>query len=85
MIFCVFLLSFYQLFSSVGASVLNNYFGAASSEVRQAYKGFLGSVVEVIDGEVSSEEFREVAKKVYDLFGGSGEENDNNRRFADKK
>ncbi|XP_038724943.1 DExH-box ATP-dependent RNA helicase DExH14 isoform X2 [Tripterygium wilfordii] len=41
----------------------------ASLEVRQAYKQFISAVLELIDGEVPSEEFREVALMVYHLFG----------------
>lgn len=55
----------------------------ASPEVRQAYKQFIGVVVELIDGEVPSEEFREVALTVYRLFGGEEEASD--RNIAEKK
>ncbi|KAG8652395.1 DExH-box ATP-dependent RNA helicase DExH14 isoform X2 [Manihot esculenta] len=51
----------------------------ASTEVTQAYKQFIGGVVDLIDGEVPSEEFREVALTAYRLFGGPGpveEDND---------
>ncbi|KAJ8773139.1 hypothetical protein K2173_028316 [Erythroxylum novogranatense] len=44
----------------------------ASTEVRQAYKQFIGAVAELIDGEIPSEEFREVALAVYRLFGSPG-------------
>ncbi|KAH7850882.1 hypothetical protein Vadar_004154 [Vaccinium darrowii] len=57
----------------------------ASFEVRQAYKQFVGAVVELIDGEVVSEEFREVALAVYRLFGKPAEDGNNDRRFAEKK
>ncbi|CAI0431699.1 unnamed protein product [Linum tenue] len=40
----------------------------ASAEVRQVYKQFIGSVVELIDAEVPSEDFREVASTAYRLF-----------------
>ncbi|KAM1340459.1 hypothetical protein ACFX2H_038850 [Malus domestica] len=46
----------------------------ASVEVRQAYKQFVGAVVELIDGEVSSEEFREVALAMYRLFSSPAED-----------
>lgn len=42
----------------------------ASAELRQAYKQFVVAVVELINDEVSSEEFRQVAKVVYDIFSG---------------
>ncbi|PIA63068.1 hypothetical protein AQUCO_00200832v1 [Aquilegia coerulea] len=58
----------------------------ASSEVRKVYKQFLGAIVELIDDEVRSEEFQEVAKTFYDLFGSVKEEDDDVKRgFADKK
>ena len=41
----------------------------ASVEVRQAYKQFIGAVVELIDGEMPSEDFGEVALTAYRLFG----------------
>ncbi|KAI9174879.1 hypothetical protein LWI28_024049 [Acer negundo] len=41
----------------------------ASVEVRQAYKQFIGAVVELIDGEMPSEGFCEVALTAYHLFG----------------
>jgi activating signal cointegrator complex subunit 3 len=49
---------------------------AASSEVRQAYKQFIGAVVELLNGEVVSEELHEVAQTVYALFGGDATEYD---------
>ncbi|KAL5544599.1 hypothetical protein UlMin_008383 [Ulmus minor] len=55
----------------------------ASAEVRKAYKQFIGAVVELIDGEVPTEEFREVALTVYRLFGGEEEAFD--RNVAGKK
>ncbi|PON68968.1 Activating signal cointegrator 1 complex subunit [Parasponia andersonii] len=55
----------------------------ASVELRQAYKQFIGGVVELIDGELPSEEFREVAFTVYHLFGGEEEAFD--RNIAEKR
>lgn len=43
----------------------------APSDVRQAYKQFIGAVVELLNGEVVSEEFQQVAQSVYRLFGGN--------------
>ncbi|PQQ07373.1 hypothetical protein Pyn_13513 [Prunus yedoensis var. nudiflora] len=57
----------------------------ASVEVRQAYKQFTGAVVELIDGEVPSEEFREVALTVYHLFGRPEEEDNVETNIAGKK
>uniref|UniRef100_A0A5B7ARQ6 RNA helicase n=1 Tax=Davidia involucrata TaxID=16924 RepID=A0A5B7ARQ6_DAVIN len=57
----------------------------ASVEVRQAYKQFISAVVELIDGEMMSEEFREVVLTVYWLFGGPVEEDEDDRRIAEKK
>lgn len=59
--------------------------GAASSDVRQAYKQFLGAIVELINDEVASEEFREVAKAVYDLFRGPDADCDVTKRIAEKR
>lgn len=53
--------------------------------MRQAYKQFIGAVVELIDGEVPSEEFREVALAVYRLFGGPEEDETVNRNISEKK
>lgn len=50
--------------------------------MRQAYKQFIGAVVELIDREVPSEEFREVAFTAYRLFGKPVEEEDGG--FSDK-
>lgn len=49
--------------------------------MRQAYKQFIGAVVELIDGEMPSEEFVVVALTVYRLFGGPSEEDN----VADRK
>ncbi|KAF3438089.1 hypothetical protein FNV43_RR20845 [Rhamnella rubrinervis] len=57
----------------------------ASIEVRQAYKQFIGAVVELIDGEVPSEEFREVALAVYRLYGGPEEEETVHTNISEKK
>jgi len=46
----------------------------ASSEVRQAYKQFIGAVVELLSGEAVSEELYQVAQTVYTLFGGDDTE-----------
>ncbi|KAL1337994.1 DExH-box ATP-dependent RNA helicase DExH14 [Arachis hypogaea] len=58
----------------------------ASWEVRQAYKQFIGAVVELTDGEMRSEEFQEVALTVYRHFGRPMEDEDYlDRIIADKK
>lgn len=38
--------------------------------MRQTYKQFLGALVELINGETSSEEFHGIAKTIYDFFTG---------------
>jgi hypothetical protein len=58
---------------------------AATSEVRQAYKQFLGALVELINDEVVSEEFSEVAKTVYDLFNDLDMESDATKRLIEKR
>ncbi|KAI3929942.1 hypothetical protein MKW98_004096 [Papaver atlanticum] len=65
--------------SELARNIVHNW-EQASSEVRQAYKKFLGSVVELIDGEVSSEEFSQVAKTVYRLFGAPQQDDVKNNR-----
>ncbi|GMH17017.1 hypothetical protein Nepgr_018858 [Nepenthes gracilis] len=57
----------------------------ASPEVRQAYKQFVAAVVELIDREVASEEFREVAFTAYQLFSRGGEEDEGTRLISEKK
>lgn len=59
----------------------------ASPEVRQAYKQFIGAVVELVDREVPSDEFREVAFAAYRLFGKPVEEGGdfNDKSIAEKK
>ncbi|KAL2516059.1 U5 small nuclear ribonucleoprotein helicase [Forsythia ovata] len=59
----------------------------ASAEVRQAYKQFIGAVVELMGGEVVSEEFREVALSVYRLFSAAAEDEEDadNTRIFEKK
>ncbi|XP_030474192.1 DExH-box ATP-dependent RNA helicase DExH14 [Syzygium oleosum] len=63
----------------------------ASAEVRQAYKQFIGAVVELVGREVTSEEFREAALGVYSLFGGQSgggsveDEEAAKQRIAEKK
>ncbi|KAL3528461.1 hypothetical protein ACH5RR_007783 [Cinchona calisaya] len=62
----------------------------ASSEVRQVYKQFVAAVVELMGGEVVSEEFQEVALSVYRLFCSQleeeGDEEDQvDKRIAEKK
>lgn len=56
----------------------------ASPEVRQIYKQFIGAIVELIDGEVVSEEFHEVALTAYRLFSEQRVEQDS-RRIIEKK
>ncbi|XP_075100776.1 DExH-box ATP-dependent RNA helicase DExH14 [Nicotiana tabacum] len=57
----------------------------ASPELRQAYKQFVGAVVELMKGEVVSEEFREVAFSVYRLFSWTVVEGEEHRSIAEKK
>lgn len=57
----------------------------ASVEVRQAYKQFVGAVVELVDGEVSTDEFQEVALTVYRLFAGPLQEHEDDSGVGEKK
>lgn len=59
--------------------------GAASIDVCQAYRQFVGAVVELIDGLVNDEEFKEAALAVYRLFRAPVEEEEGNRRITEKK
>lgn len=58
-------------------------FHSVPSDVRQAYRQFLASVREVIDGEFSSDDFQEVAVFIYGLF--SVPDIDIKRRVFEKK
>lgn len=53
----------------------------ASTEVRQAYKQFIGAVVDLTGGEVVEEEFKEVALTVYKIFCHHVEEEEEYRRI----
>lgn len=67
-------------------NLLVNTVFAASPEVRQAYKQFIATVVELFDREVATEDFREVALAVYRLFAEPNEgEEDERRVVADKQ
>ncbi|KAL2493038.1 U5 small nuclear ribonucleoprotein helicase [Abeliophyllum distichum] len=59
----------------------------ASAETQQAYKQFIGAVVELMGGEVVSEEFWEVALSVYRLFSAAAEDEEDadNTRIFEKK
>ncbi|KAM7267618.1 hypothetical protein ACFE04_009784 [Oxalis oulophora] len=59
----------------------------APIEVRQAYKQFIGAVAELIDRDLPSEEFQEVALNAYRLYCVSDDEQEGNvgRIKADKK
>lgn len=57
----------------------------APSDVRQAYKQFLGAVVELLNGEVVSGEFQQVAQAVYALFGGNAAESDATEKALEKR
>lgn len=56
----------------------------ASSDVRQAYRQFLGALVE-LNSEMVSEEFRQVAKVVYDLFSSLDARHDEIRVISPEK
>jgi activating signal cointegrator complex subunit 3 len=53
--------------------------------VRQAYKQFIGAVVELLNGEAVSEELQQVAQAVYRLFGDDAAEPDTGRRPLQKR
>uniref|UniRef100_A0A1J3K0M4 RNA helicase n=1 Tax=Noccaea caerulescens TaxID=107243 RepID=A0A1J3K0M4_NOCCA len=72
--------------SDLARRIVHQWEGA-SPEVRQAYKQFIGAVVELVDREVPSDEFREVAFAAYRLFGKPVEEGGdfNDKSIAEKK
>ncbi|XP_074317082.1 DExH-box ATP-dependent RNA helicase DExH14 [Silene latifolia] len=70
--------------SEVARKIVYNW-EQASSEVRQTYKQFIAAVVELIGGEVLSDELREVALAAYRLFSDTGEEEADRRRITEKK
>lgn len=53
--------------------------------MREAYKHFVGAIVELIDKEVPSEEFHEVALTSYRLFSRLRDEDDIDRIVTEKK
>lgn len=53
--------------------------------MRQAYKQFIGYVVELLNGEVASEELQHVAQAAYALFGGDDTEYDAAERALVKR
>lgn len=57
----------------------------APFEVRQVYKQFVAAVVELMGGQVVSEEFQEAALSIYRAFAKPVEENDNDVMVAGKK
>lgn len=63
------------------------YSYAASFEIRQLYKQFIPAVVELMGGEVVSEEFQEVALHIYRLFSGisESEEDEREKKILSKK
>lgn len=65
--------------------VLYVYRFAASSEVRQLYKQFIAAVVELMGGEMVSEEFREVALNVYWLFCATPEPENGDKKIMSER
>lgn len=57
----------------------------ASTEVRQACKQFLGAVVDLIDGEVDSEEFQEIVKTIYDMYSNPDVKSDTSTMHTEKR
>ncbi|XP_010546203.1 PREDICTED: DExH-box ATP-dependent RNA helicase DExH14 [Tarenaya hassleriana] len=72
--------------SELARRIVHQWDGA-SPDVRQAYKQFIGAVVELIDREIPSDDFREVAFAAYRLFGRTekDDDNSNNKSIAEKK
>lgn len=53
--------------------------------MRQLYKQFIGAVVELIDGELLPEGFREVALTAYRIFSGTVEGDEVAKNINEKK
>ncbi|KAL5751483.1 hypothetical protein ACOSP7_026086 [Xanthoceras sorbifolium] len=70
--------------SELARKIVHRWEGA-SIEVRQAYKQFIGAVVELVDGEMRSEDFGEVALTAYHLFGGPAKEENFVDNIIEKK
>ncbi|KAH7549222.1 hypothetical protein JRO89_XS13G0000800 [Xanthoceras sorbifolium] len=71
--------------SELARKIVHRWEGVASIEVRQAYKQFIGAVVELVDGEMRSEDFGEVALTAYHLFGGPAKEENFVDNIIEKK
>ncbi|KAL5815738.1 hypothetical protein ACOSQ4_026379 [Xanthoceras sorbifolium] len=70
--------------SELARKIVHRWEGA-SIEVRQAYKQFIGALVELVDGEMRSEDFGEVALTAYHLFGGPAKEENFVDNIIEKK
>lgn len=53
--------------------------------MRQAYKKFVETIVELVGSGVPTEELHELAVEVYRLFGAHEEKFDENNRVSEKK
>uniref|UniRef100_A0A1D1YQG8 RNA helicase n=1 Tax=Anthurium amnicola TaxID=1678845 RepID=A0A1D1YQG8_9ARAE len=56
-----------------------------SSDVRQAYRQYLGAITELTCGEVVQEEFQEIAKNVYDFFNAVDSDSDVSKMINESK
>ncbi|KAG8095958.1 hypothetical protein GUJ93_ZPchr0013g36564 [Zizania palustris] len=57
----------------------------APSNVRQAYKQFVGAVVELLNGEVVSEELLQISQAVYALYAGDNTESNVSEKVLHKR
>ncbi|XP_031489870.1 DExH-box ATP-dependent RNA helicase DExH14 isoform X2 [Nymphaea colorata] len=57
----------------------------ASDDVKQAYRQFLGAVIELTNGETDAEELKEVMRATYAIFSASDTDYDRNKWILEKK
>ncbi|XP_020519141.1 DExH-box ATP-dependent RNA helicase DExH14 [Amborella trichopoda] len=74
-----------SLSDSALARMIIPHWNEASIDLQQVYREFLGSVLELIDGEVTSEEVQMVAKTVYDIFCALGVDSGWSKTITSKK
>lgn len=58
---------------------------AASGDVKQAYRQFLGAVIQLVNGEIDAEELKEVTRGTYEIFSGPDTDYDSNNWISEKK
>ncbi|CAN6469997.1 unnamed protein product [Victoria cruziana] len=54
-------------------------------DVKQAYRQFLGAVIQLVNGEIDAEELKEVTRATYEIFSGPDTDYDSNNWISEKK